>query len=296
MRILITGARGNFPTGLIRRLEAASHELVLFDIEPLPSEEHSAIQADIRDAGAVSMAVRGCDAVVHAAALHGDLGTRRNYDDHYGINVTGTHNILLAMVRQGVENLVFSSSDAVFGAGMKGHRVMDENVPCVPNTIEALTKSLGEEMCAYYAREHKLRVAILRYGHFYATDWKTAGLGRLNNWLDREDVAQANELALGAVSAEEFKCEPFLIHCHKPFADSDWPELAENPEPIVESYWPGSLELLARHNLRIPKIHTRYDIGKAQSVLGYEPEHNFDQFLKRLKKAPAEGQVFGVRH
>jgi nucleoside-diphosphate-sugar epimerase len=296
MRILITGARGNFPTGLIRRLEAAEHELVLFDIEPIPSEEQQAFQADIRDAGAVATAVRGCDAVIHAAALHGELGARRNYDDHYGINVTGTHNILLAMVRQGVENLVFSSSDAVFGNGMKGRRVMDEHVPCIPNNIESLTKVLGEEMCMYYARQHTLRVAILRYGHFQPADWRASGIGRLTNWLDREDVAQANELALGAVKAEEFKCEAFLIHCHKPFVDSDWPDLAENPEPIVESYWPGAAELLARHNLRIPKIHTRYDISKAQSVLGFEPEHNFDQFLKRLKRASAEGQAFGIRH
>ena len=296
MRILITGARGNFPTGLIRRLEAAQHDLVLFDIEPLPSEEHVSIQADVRDAGAVATAVRGCDAVVHAAALHGDLGARRNYDDHYGINVTGTHNLLLAMVRHGVENLVFSSSDAVFGSGMKGRRVMDEHVAPVPNNIESLTKALGEEMCMYYSRQHKMRIALLRYGHFYPSDWKTSGIGRLTNWLDREDVAQANELALGALVAEEFKCEPFLIHCHKPFVDSDWPALAEEPEPVLESYWPGCTELLARHNLRVPKIHTRYDIAKAQSVLGYEPEHNFDQFLKRLKKAPVEGQAFGIRH
>ena len=296
MRILITGARGNFPTGMIRRLEASDHDLVLFDIEPLPSENHVSIQADVRDAGAVATAVKGCDAVIHAAALHGEMGTRRNYDDHYGVNVTGTHNLLLAMMRQGVENLVFSSSDAVYGSGMKGRRVMDENVPCIPNSIESLTKVLAEEMCMYYARQHKLRVAILRYGHFAPADWKTSGMGRLTNWLDREDVAQANELALGAVAAEEVKCEAFLIQCHKPFVDSDWPELAENPEPILESYWAGCGELLAHHNLRVPKIHTRYDISKAQSVLGYEPEHNFDQFLKRLKKAPVENQAFGIRH
>src|SRR5262249_48707579 len=152
--------------------------------------------------------------------------------------------------------------------------VMDESVPCIPTGIYPLTKVLGEEMCQFYARQHGMRIAILRYGCFIPADWRVQGMGRLVNWLDREDVAQANELALGTVMAEEFECEPFLIHCRKPFKDSDWPELVENPDGVIERYWPGALELLADHGLAVPRIHTRYDITKAQTVLGFDPQHN----------------------
>jgi nucleoside-diphosphate-sugar epimerase len=162
---------------------------------------------------------------------------------------------------------------------------MSEAVPLIPTHIYPLTKVLGEELCRFYARARGFHIAILRYGCFAPADWKTAGLGRLTNWLDREDVALANELALGAVIAEEFACETFLIHCAKPFTEDDWPELLSDPDSVIERYYPGAVRLLAEHGLAIPQIHTRYDISKAVSRLGYDPQRNFEQFLDQLREA-----------
>src|SRR5687767_8048790 len=123
MKILITGARGNFPTALIPRLRLSDHELVLFDLEPMDNPEGCvSVQADIRDAAAVTAAMRGCDAVIHAVAYHADMIARRNLDDYYGVNVTGTHNVLRAMLLNDVRSLVFSSCESVYGAGMRGLR------------------------------------------------------------------------------------------------------------------------------------------------------------------------------
>jgi nucleoside-diphosphate-sugar epimerase len=286
MKILITGSRGNFPTALIPRLTAVGHELVLFDMEPMSAPDDCvSIQADIRDGAALVHAMRDCEAVVHACAYHGNSADSRNYDDYYGVNVTGTHNVLRAMALNGVRALVYSSSEAVYGDGMRGRRLMDDNVPCIPNHIYALTKAMGEEMCRFYARKHGFNIAMLRYGCFVPVDWKIAGLGRLNNWLDREDVAQANELALGAVIAEAFRCEAFLIQCAKPFADEDWPELETNPDVVVERYYPGALDILNYHHLRVPRVHLRYNIDKAITELGYDPQFNFEQFLSMLRRA-----------
>jgi nucleoside-diphosphate-sugar epimerase len=116
------------------------------------------------------------------------------------------------------------------------------------------------------------------------SDWKTAGIGRLNEWLDRDDVAQANELALGAVIAESFGCETFLIHCQKPFEDSDWPDLVTDPNSVIERYYPGAVDLLAEHGLAVPLVHHRYDISKAVTWLGYDPQYNFEQFLSHLRR------------
>lgn len=291
MKILITGARGNFPTALIPRLIVSEHKLVLFDLEPMDAPEGSiSIQADIRDAAALTHAMQGCDAVIHAVAYHGISAASRNEEDYYSVNVTGTHNVLRAMLLNGIRYLVYSSSEAVYGEGMRGQRVMHEEVACIPAHIYPLTKALGEEMCHFYSRTHGFHIAMLRYGCFVPADWKTAGIGRLTNWLDREDVAQANELALGAVVAEEFCCEPFLIHCAKPFTDDDWPELVTAPHSVIERYYPGAVDLLAYNGLFVPPIHTRYDISKAVSVLGYDPEHNFEQFLHDLRQADRKAQ------
>lgn len=285
MRIMITGARGNVATALDRRL-APDNELVLYDLEPMGAPDNGvSVQADIRDAAALTHAMRGCDAVIHTAAYHGNSVDSRNEEDYYSVNVTGTHNVLRAMLLNDVKYLVFSSSEAVHGEGMRDQPVIDESVPCVPDHIYPLTKLLGEEMCRFYAHKHQFKIAMLRYGCFVPADWKTAGMGRLSNWLDREDVAQANELALAAVVAEAFSCEAFLIHCQKPFVEEDWPDLVIDPMPVIERYYPGAADLLAKHGLSVPNIHTRYDITKAVTMLGYDPQHNFEQFLKRLTKA-----------
>jgi nucleoside-diphosphate-sugar epimerase len=286
MKILITGARGNFPTALIPRLAAEEYELVLYDLEPMNAPEHCvSVQGDIRDASLLTYAMQGCDAVIHAAAYRGSDAETRNEEDFYSVNVTGTHNVLRAMLLHGISYLVFSSSDVVYGNGMREMRVMDETVPLIPRCYYGMTKVLGEEMCRFYAHTHDFHIAMLRYGNFSPTDALTAGMGRLNNRLDRDDVAQANVLALGAVLTETFACEPFLIHCAKPFRETDWPELESAPDAVIERYYPGALELLAEHGLAVPKVHTLYDIHKAVTVLGYDPEYNFDQFLTALRES-----------
>jgi len=265
-------------------LEKDGHELVLLDIEPIPESPHKTVQADIRDAGAVALAMTGCDAVIHAMAYHGNMFGSRNHDDFYGVNVTGTHNVIVAMMRLGIRSLVFSSSEVVYGKGMDGQRVMDESVPCIPVHKYALTKVLCEQMCEYYSRMEGLRIASLRYGCFVPADWKVQGVGRLSNWLDKDDVAQANVLALKAVHGGKIGFENYLIHCRKPFVDSDWPDLEKNPEVVLERYWPGCTALLKRHGLEIPPVTTRFDICKATHELGYSPRNNFDEFLSALQR------------
>lgn len=284
MKIMITGARGNFATALDRRL-ASEHELVLYDLEPMGDPDKGiSVQADIRDAAALTHAMRGCEAVIHSAAYHAGSAAHRNDEDFYSVNVTGTHNVLRAMLLNDVKYLVFSSTDEVYGDGLRGRQVVDETVTCIPADNNGMTKLLGEELCRFYSRKHGFKVAILRYGCFRATDSRTAGMGRLSNWLDRDDVAQANELALGAVVAEAFGCETFLIHCQKPFVDEDWPDLVTDPKLVIERYYPGATDLLAEHGINVPLIHHRYDIRKAVTWLGYDPQHNFEQFLAALKR------------
>lgn len=284
MKILITGARGNFPTALIPLLAADDHKLILFDMEPMNAPEGSrSVQGDLRDAGALVHAMHGCDAVIHAGGYHGNASGSRNEDDFYSVNVTGTHNVLRAMLLHEIHNLVFSSSEVVYGDGLQGHRTLKETTPCIPTSLHAMTKLLGEEMCRFYARKHHFQIAMLRYGCFVPADWKTAGLGQLANWVDRRDVAMANYLALGGVLAEAFTCEAFLIHSATPFSEQDWPDLETQPDKVVERYYPGATALLKSHGLRIPQIHHRQDITKAVTLLGYDPQYNFDQFLSEMK-------------
>jgi len=176
MKIMITAARGNFPTALVPRLAADGHELVLFDLEPMAAPEGSTvIQGDIRDAGLVAHALQGCDAVVHAAALHETSAGHRNYDDFFSVNVVGLQNVLRGMLLNHVNAMVFASCDTVYGDGVRGRLVVDESLPCIPTQFYAHTKVAGEQLCQFYARKHGFNIAALRFGRFAPSDWRVAG-------------------------------------------------------------------------------------------------------------------------
>ncbi|MBC7528967.1 MAG: NAD(P)-dependent oxidoreductase [Chthonomonadaceae bacterium] len=286
MKILITGARGNFAIALIPQLLATGHDLILYDLEPMLAPENCiAVQADIRDAGALTAAMRDCDAVIHAASYHADHLETRNADDYHTVNVNGTQNVLRAMVLNRVKALVYSSSDTVHGDAVRNYHTLDESVPCLPNSLDDLTFCIGEELCRYYARMHRIHTAILRYGNFRPMDWRREGVRLLSNGVDRQDVAQANELALGAVLNEDFLCESFLIRSVCPFALSDLAELELTPAEVVERYYPGATEILHQYELPVPRVLMLHDINKAIETLGYDPQHTFESFLNQLTLA-----------
>ena len=282
MKILITGAGGNFCETLIPMLESAGHELVLLDIEKPDHPRHEAVQADVRDAAAVMHAMQGCGAVIHAMAYHGNMAGRRNEKDYYDVNVTGTHNVIRAMHKNSVPYLVFSSSEVVYGRGMRDRIVMDETVPCEPDWIYPLTKVLCEEMLRYEGRKQRVRSVALRYGCFVPSPRDVQGMGRLGNWLSREDVARANVCAMEALVAGKITFEPLLIHCHKRFGREDWDDLQGDPLRVVEKYYPGAESLIKKHNLQVEPPRYLTDISRAREVIGYEPRDNFEQFLETL--------------
>ena len=72
------------------------------------------LRDDVTDAEAVADAVRGHDAVVHAAAKVDVVGRIEDFTD---VNVGGTSNVLDACVRHDVPRLVYVSTPSVAHAG-----------------------------------------------------------------------------------------------------------------------------------------------------------------------------------
>jgi UDP-glucose 4-epimerase len=75
------------------------------------------VRADLRDAAALerAFAAGGVGAVIHFAGLKAVGESAERPLDYYDNNVGGTLSLLRAMARHGVEQLVFSSSAAVYG-------------------------------------------------------------------------------------------------------------------------------------------------------------------------------------
>lgn len=180
---------------------------------------------DIRDLDLLDDAMRGCDSVIHLAAmwlLH-CLDFPRTA---FNVNIEGTFNVLEACARHRVKRLIYSSSASVYGDAVQ--IPMEETHPFNNRNFYGATKISGEAMCRAYHERYGLSFVGLRYMNVYGPrqDQRGAYTGvipTLLNHIDAgvaplvhgdgsqaydfiyvEDVAQANILALQSGANDRF--------------------------------------------------------------------------------------------
>ncbi len=119
----------------------------------------SQVLGDVRDAEVVARAVDGCDAIVHAAAKVGVVGS---FEEYRSVNVDGTANVIAAARRSGVGRIVHVSSPSVAHAGHSLVGVGAE-APVVgrSNAWYAESKAMAERL-AIGAVSHSLAVVAIR--------------------------------------------------------------------------------------------------------------------------------------
>jgi UDP-glucose 4-epimerase len=141
MRILVTGNKGFIGRVVEQRLIETGHDVVGFDIVD---------GDDIRNPGLLQKKVRGCNAIVHLAAIEGQAEK-----DVMETNVAGTWNILYAGEQTKVQKIIFISSVDVLGVfqgeGTPLYLPLDEDYPCHPKSTYSISKKLAEEMCGYFS-------------------------------------------------------------------------------------------------------------------------------------------------
>ena len=113
MRVLVTGARGLLGSATAQAIRAEGHEVRVLQRSPSGLDVHESL-GDIRDDAAVRDAVRGCEAVVHLAALVGVVGTPQEFAS---VNVEGTRTVLSAARDAGARVFIQVSSPSVAHVG-----------------------------------------------------------------------------------------------------------------------------------------------------------------------------------
>lgn len=173
MRVAITGAEG-LVGGILRRGLGA--EYVLHPLVRSPQAFPAAV-VDVGDTAALEREFSGVDAVIHLAA---EARLDAPWDLVLESNIRGTRNVYEAARRAGVKRVVFASSGHVLGlaeerAGpglyeLGDARVFDENTPCEPDSLYAVSKVHGEALGRYYAEALGLEVVSVRLGTVVADD------------------------------------------------------------------------------------------------------------------------------
>ncbi len=122
-RVLVTGACGTVGSQLMRQmleeqqvgeiLGVDNNESELFFLEQKLSSHHNArfILADVRDRDKLCRVMNGVDVVFHTAAFKHVIMCERSPFEAVQTNILGVQNLVYAAIDQGVERVVFTSSD-----------------------------------------------------------------------------------------------------------------------------------------------------------------------------------------
>lgn len=166
MRTYVTGATGLVGRHVVARLLARGAEVVALvrpesNADALLRAGCSLVVGSIEDdATRLAAGMRGCDALVHAAALVGQRTTRERY---HTLNVHGTDAVLSAGAMAGVSRVVHVSSVAVYG-DLSGRVTEDrwQETGIEAGAFYASSKRAAEEMAWRHDRVAGMRVVAVR--------------------------------------------------------------------------------------------------------------------------------------
>ena len=169
MRVLVTGGGGFIGSHLAERLLRDGHAVRVLDNfssgrrdNLLPFwDEIELVEGDIQSYERVHTAVRGCDLVVHQAALPSVPRSVQDPLTSNASNVTGTLNVLLAARDSGVQRVVCASSSSVYGANETLPKA--EHLPAEPISPYAVGKLASEGYCRSFWEVYGLDTVALRY-------------------------------------------------------------------------------------------------------------------------------------
>src|SRR5713101_2181442 len=169
-KVLVTGGAGFIGSEITKVCLTAGLDVRVFDLQPARIPNASEVlTGSILDPYEISLAVRGCDYVIHAAAALGVQRTEFNRLECLYINIQGTVNVLEAAVKEKVKKILFTSSSEVYGNG-DGTTAIHEESSLNPKSNYAVTKLTGEEYLQAYHQDYGLDYSIVRFFSIYGVN------------------------------------------------------------------------------------------------------------------------------
>lgn len=318
MKILITGGAGFIGSNLCEHFVRKGYDVTCLDnlstgfmhnIEPLKAHQNfHFIEGDIRSLDTCREAVKGCEVVLHEAALGSVPRSINDPINTNANNIDGFLNMLVAARDEGVKRFVYAASSSTYGDSKELPKI-EHNIGR-PLSPYAITKFVNELYATVFSSLYGLDAIGLRYFNVFGRRqdpngsyaaviplWVKALIHHESPFINGDgsysrdftyidNVIQANELA-ATLPKETIAERSSLYNMNLP---------ANAPLDMVFNVAYGGnttlLELfeclrvnLAKYDAEIAKIeptfrsnrpgdipHSQASILKAQKVLGYQPK------------------------
>jgi nucleoside-diphosphate-sugar epimerase len=301
MRYLVTGGAGFIGSNTVDELVRRGHSVVVLDDLSSGKEENLAesrnkisfIKGSITDLEAVRKAVHEAECVLHLAARTSVPRSVKDPIETNRINVDGTLNVLVAARDAKVKRLVFAASSSAYGETPTLPKV--ETMHPEPISPYGVTKYVGELYAQTFGRVYALENVSLRYFNIFGPRQDPGSpysgvLARFCTALLEEtqpvifgDGEQTRDFTYveNAVQANLLACEApnvsgkvFNVGAGGRFSLNQTVELLRkiSGKPLEAKY-----DAPREGDIR----DSQADISQAREFLGYEPQVDFEEGLRR---------------
>jgi nucleoside-diphosphate-sugar epimerase len=280
-KVVVTGGSGRLGQLVIRDLLEHGYAVLSLDRVPPREKLCPSWLADLRHLGDLFEAMRESYGVIHLGAyqapnLAPDAETFSN-------NVSSTYNVLRAATDLGVGKVVIASSTAGFGfIYAKDLRAplylpLDENHPSKPQDSYGLSKVLGEQIADCIVTVHKeMTISSLRFPgvnfdlsyESFRERWRNPQSRASGFWayIDARDAAMTCRLALEAKFTGH---EVFIASAPKNC-------MIQPTAELIKEYLPKGAKIKKMSGTHWSCV----DSAKARRMLGFEPQHVWQDYLK----------------
>ena len=306
MKILVTGGAGfigsnfilywlkNHPQDSVVNLDKLTYAGNLENLRSVQNNpNYKFVQGDICDATVVSQVVKDVDVVVHfAAESHVDRSINEPVE-FVKTNVLGTQVLLQSALENGGKKFHHVSTDEVYGSlNLNEKNIFNERTPYAPRSPYSASKAGSDHLVKAYFHTYNLPITISNCSNNfgpYQFPEKLIALAITNllenqkvpvygdglyvrDWLYVEDHCRAIDIILERGKIGETYCIGGLT------------EDISNLEVVRRI-----LKLLGKDESSIEYVKDRpghdrryaLDWSKIKSELGWEPQHNFDEWLEK---------------
>jgi len=173
MKVLVTGADGFIGSHLTEMLVKRGYEVRAFvyynsfnswgwldTCDKTTREKMDVFSGDIRDPNGVRVAMQGCDAVLHLAALIAIPYSYHSPDSYVDTNIKGTLNVLQAARDIGLEKVIHTSTSEVYGTAQ--FVPITELHPLKGQSPYSATKIGADQLAMSFHDSFSLPVTIIR--------------------------------------------------------------------------------------------------------------------------------------
>jgi len=279
-KVVVTGGSGRLGQFVIRNLLAHRYQVLSLDKAAPREKLCPSWLADLCRSGDLFEALKGAYGIIHLGAyqapnLAPDAETLSN-------NVAATYNVLRATADLKIKKVVLASSTAAFGfiyatkLWAPEYLPLDENHPSKPQDSYGLSKVLGEQIADSIVSVHRdMTISSLRFPgvnfdlayESFRERWRNPASRANGFWtyIDARDAAATCRLALEAKFTGH---EVFIASAEKNC-------MIQPTLELVKKFLPEGAKIR-----KVGGTHwSCVDSGKACRVLGFKPQHVWQDYL-----------------